>query len=327
MTQKELVGQGLPLPASGLIPSKSASRFKGERKMKLWSNYILAASVDEAVRALAEAGGSAKPVAGGTDLLLELQQGRHGPIHTLVDVSAIPDLQRLEVRGGQLFVGAGVPVARIVEHPLTRLHAPAVVEACGLIGGPQVRNTATLGGNVAHALPAADGMIALAAMDAVAEVAGANGIRLVPLLQLFRGLGKNILTENNEILVGFYMPMRQKGNASAFSRIMRPQGVALPILNLAAWLQRSGDRIECIRIAVGPAGPTPQRALEVEEFLSGKPYTPETAAQAVDLMRSTMKFRTSPRRGSAEYRQHLVGVLLLEVLEKVWQRASELEAI
>jgi len=180
---------------------------------------------------------------------------------------------------------------------------------------------------VAHALPAADGMIALAAMDAVAEVAGANGLRLVPLLQLFRGLGKNILTENNEILVGFYMPMRQKGNASAFSRIMRPQGVALPILNLAAWLQRSGDRIECIRIAVGPAGPTPHRALEVEEFLSGKPYTPETAAQAVDLMRSTMKFRTSPRRGTAEYRQHLVGVLLLEVLEKVWQRASELEAI
>ena len=143
--------------------------------MKLWSNYILAATVDEAVRALAEAGGKANPVAGGTDLLLELQQGRHSPVHTLVDVSTIPDLQRLEVRGGQLFVGAGVPVARIVEHPLMRLHAPAVVEACGLIGGPQVRNTATLGGNVAHALPAADGMIALAAMDAVAEVADANG--------------------------------------------------------------------------------------------------------------------------------------------------------
>jgi len=295
--------------------------------MKLWSKYVLAETIDEAVSALAQASGAAKPVAGGTDLLLELQQGRQNPVHTLVDVSAIPDLLRLEERGGQLFVGAGVPVARIVEHPLMRLNAPAVVEACGLIGGPQVRNTATLGGNVAHALPAADGMISLAAMDAVAEVAGANGVRLVPLLQLFRGLGKNVLTENNEILVGFYLPLRQAGQGSAFARIMRPQGVALPILNMAIWLQRSGDKIECARIAVGPAGPTPQRALAVEEFLYGRRFDPETVNQAVDLIRSTLKFRTSPRRATAEYRQHLVGVLLLEVLDKVWQRASNLEAI
>lgn len=295
--------------------------------MKLWSNYVLAATIDEAVQALAHAGGSARPVAGGTDLLLELQQGRHEPVHTLVDVSTIPDLQRLEERGGQLFIGAGVPVARIVEHPLVHKHAPAVVEACGLIGGPQVRNTATLGGNVAHALPAADGMISLAAMDAVAETAGANGIRLIPLLELFRGLGKSVLTENNEILTGFYLPQRQTGQASAFSRIMRPQGVALPILNMAVWLQRSGERIECARIAVGPAGPTPQRARQVEEFLGGKTYSEDTTAEAVKLIRETMKFRTSPRRATAEYRTHLVGVLLLEVLEKAWLRAGTMEVL
>jgi carbon-monoxide dehydrogenase medium subunit len=295
--------------------------------MKLWSNYVLAATIDEAVQALAHAGGSARPVAGGTDLLLELQQGRHEPVHTLVDVSTIPDLQRLEERGGQLFIGAGVPVARIVEHPLVHKHAPAVVEACGLIGGPQVRNTATLGGNVAHALPAADGMISLAAMDAVAETAGANGIRLIPLLELFRGLGKSVLTENNEILTGFYLPLRQTGQASAFSRIMRPQGVALPILNMAVWLQRSGERIECARIAVGPAGPTPQRARQVEEFLGGKTYSEDTTAEAVKLIRETMKFRTSPRRATAEYRTHLVGVLLLEVLEKAWLRAGTMEVL
>ncbi len=295
--------------------------------MKLWSNYVLAATIDEAVQALAAAGGTAKPVAGGTDLLLELQQGRHEPVHTLVDVSTIPDLQRLEERGGQIFIGAGVPVSRIVTDPLVRYHAPGVVEACGLIGGPQVRNTATLGGNVAHALPAADGMISLVAMGAVAEVAGANGLRLVPILELFRGLGQSILTENGEILTGFYLPARQNGQASAFSRIMRPQGVALPILNMAIWLQRQGGNIECARIAVGPAGPTPQRARAVEEFLAGKPLNRETAETAVELIRSTMKFRTSPRRATAEYRQHLAGVLLLEVLDKVWQRASSLEAI
>lgn len=295
--------------------------------MKLWSNYVLAATIDEAVQALAAAGGMAKPVAGGTDLLLELQQGRHEPVHTLVDVSTIPDLQRLEARAGQIFIGAGVPVSRIVTDPLVRYHAPGVVEACGLIGGPQVRNTATLGGNVAHALPAADGMISLVAMDVTAEVAGANGLRLVPILELFRGLGQSILTENGEILTGFYLPARQHGQASAFSRIMRPQGVALPILNMAVWLQRRGECIECARIAVGPAGPTPQRARAVEDFLAGKPFDRETAGEAVELIRTTMKFRTSPRRATAEYRQHLVGVLLLEVLDKVWQRASSMEAI
>src|SRR5574340_109535 len=178
--------------------------------MKLWSNYVLAATIDEAVQALAAAGGMAKPVSGGTDLLLELQQGRHEPVHTLVDVSTIPDLQRLEGRGGQIFIGAGVPVSRIVNDPQVRYHAPGVVEACGLIGGPQVRNTATLGGNVAHALPGADGMISLVAMDAVAEVAGANGLRLVPILELFRGLGQSILSENGEILTGFYLPADRK---------------------------------------------------------------------------------------------------------------------
>ncbi|GAP13134.1 aerobic-type carbon monoxide dehydrogenase, middle subunit CoxM/CutM homologs [Longilinea arvoryzae] len=295
--------------------------------MKLWSNYVMAATIDEAVQALVAAGGAARPVAGGTDLLLELQQGRHEPVETLVDVSAIPDLQRLEVRDGELFIGAGVPVSHIVRHALVRQHAPGVAEACGLIGGPQVRNTATLGGNVAHALPAADGMISLVAIGAQAEAAGAGGVRRLPILELFRGLGKSILTENNEILTGFYLPLRKPGQASAFSRIMRPQGVALPILNMAIWLQRSGDRIEQVRIAVGPAGPTPQRACEVEAFLAGKAYSPETTNAAVDLIRATMKFRTSPRRATAEYRTHLVGVLLVEVLEKAWLRSGMLEVL
>jgi len=164
-------------------------------------------------------------------------------------------------------------MSRIVTDPLVRYHAPAVVEACGLIGGPQVRNTATLGGNVAHALPAADGMISLVAMDAVAEVAGVNGLRLVPILELFRGLGQSILTENGEILTGFYLPARPERQASAFSRIMRPQGVALPILNMAIWLQRRDERIEMHANRGGPAGPTPQRARAVEEFLADKPST------------------------------------------------------
>lgn len=295
--------------------------------MKLWSEYVLAGSVDEAIHALTTAGGSARPVAGGTDLLLEIQQGHHSPVHSLVDITHIPELNCLEIRGDRLFIGAGVPVAKIVKHPLVRLHAPAVAEACSLIGGPQVRNTATLGGNVAHALPAADGMISLVAMDAQVEIASIDGLRRQPILSLFKGPGQSTLIADREILIGFYLNLRKPGQGSSFGRIMRPQGVALPILNLAVSLERSTDCFDAVSIAVGPAGPTPKRASDVEVFLRGKPCNQTILDQAVEILRGTMHFRTSARRATSEYRFHLSGILLRDVIQVAWERASRLEAI
>ncbi len=234
--------------------------------MNPWSHYILSQSIAEALQALASAAGPARPVAGGTDLLLEIQQGHQPPVHTLVDISRIAELQVLERRGDTLFIGAGAPVSQIAASPLVRQHAQAVAEACGLIGGPQVRNTATLGGNVSHALPAADGTIALAAMDARVEIASLSGRRVVPMLDIFTGLGKTVLCDAVELLVGFYLPVRKVGQASAFSRVMRPQGVALPVINLSAWVERQGETLQNVRIGVGPAGTTPQRAWAISLY-------------------------------------------------------------
>ena len=289
--------------------------------MTPWKNYHIARSIEDAVAALRSATGPVMPVSGGTDLLLELQQGHHAPVDTLVDVSQIPEMKHLELRDGELFIGAGVPVSQVTESPLVKLHAKAVSEACGLIGGPQVRNTATLGGNVAHALPAADGMISLVAMDAQVTIAGPNGLRTAPILTLFKGPGKNTL-DLGEILVGFTLAALRPGQASAFARVMRPQGVALPILNLAVWLDRVDDTIRDIRIAVGPAGPTPQRALAVEATLKDHPYSPECFAAALDAWRTAMKFRTSPHRSTAAYRHHLSSGLLEQVLNTAWERAA-----
>ena len=286
-----------------------------------WNHYHIAHSVEDALAALAGSAGAVCPIGGGTDLLLDIQQGHHLPVDTLVDLTQVPEMTRLELQDGRLYIGAGVPVSRVAESELVRAHAPAVAEACALIGGPQVRNTATLGGNVAHALPAADGMISLVAMDAQAEIASAGGRRLVPILTLFRGPGQSTLEPRREILVSFRVETRENGQGCAFSRVMRPQGVALPILNMAAWVQREGDRIAAVRISVGPAGPTPQRAQAVEEFLTGCIYTPANIAAAIEVWRSTMRFRTSPQRASAEYRTHLSGVLFEEVMTKAWQRS------
>src|SRR6188474_942527 len=142
--------------------------------MNLWQNYIRPKNLSEAMDAFAHAARPVLPIAGGTDLLLDLEQGRHSPVETLLDVTSIAELNLLELRGDELFIGASVPVNRIVLDPLAIAHAQALTEACNLIAGPQVRNVATLGGNVAHALPAADGTIALLALNAQAEIAGTS---------------------------------------------------------------------------------------------------------------------------------------------------------
>ena len=289
--------------------------------MNLWQQYIRPNSVSAAIQALASPPGPAIPIAGGTDLLLDLQQGHHPPIHTLVDLTTVPEMNLLELRGDELFIGAAMPLNRIARHPLTISHAQALVEACDLVGGPQVRNVATLGGNVAHALPAADGTIALLALDAEAEIAGRSGSRRVYFGDLFLGPGKSALKHGEELLVGFYLSTAMSGQtASAFKRIMRPQGVALPIINLAIWLGREKNTIENIRIAVGPGSATPFRATAAEETLCGRCLSAKTFETALEALLGQVNFRSSARRASADYRRHLVTGLFKDTLEAVWER-------
>jgi carbon-monoxide dehydrogenase medium subunit len=279
------------------------------------------------------------PIAGGTDILLDLQQGRHTPVQTLIDVTSIAEMTLLEPRGDELFIGASVPVNRVALDSLTVRHAQALVEACNLIAGPQVRNVATLGGNVAHALPAADGTIALLALDAQAEIASValsgatlsegeverrrSTIRRIPFKDLFLGPGKSSLKHGEELIVGFFVPLLKDTQASCFKRIMRPQGVALPILNCAVWLERDGDTIKDIRIAVGPGGGTPFRATQAEDALRGQPLNITTFESALEALLVQAQFRSSARRASADYRRHIVSGLFRETLESAWGRAGK----
>ncbi len=291
--------------------------------MNLWQNYVQPASVEEAIAALSGSPGPAIPLAGGTDLLLDLEQGRHPPVHTVVDLTCIPEMCLVEPRGDRLFIGAALSLSRVARHPLAQAHAQALVEACDLVGGPQVRNVATLGGNVAHALPAADGTIALLALDAEAEVAGPSGVRRLSLAQLFLGPGKSALKRGEEILVGFYIRRRLGANAgSAFKRIMRPQGVALPIINLAAWMRRKGRLVQGIHIAVGPGSATPFRARAAETALCGMRFGDEALDTALEVLLTEIKFRSSPRRASAEYRRGLVESLFRETVSVAWERCA-----
>jgi carbon-monoxide dehydrogenase medium subunit len=302
--------------------------------MNLWQEYKRPASISEAIQALTSSATPVLPIAGGTDLLLDLKQGRHAPVHTLIDLTFVREMTLIELRGDELYIGAAVPVNRVARDPLVGAHAQALVEACNLIAGPQVRNTATLGGNVAHALPAADGTIALTALEAVAEIAGRvaerTETRRVPFTSLFLGPGKSAVDKTKEIIVGFYIPVKTSqvsetcdvSAASCFKRIMRPQGVALPILNCAVWLERAGDIVNDIHIAIGPGSSVPFRATESESVLRSQPLTDETFARTLDALLAQAKFRTSARRASADYRRHIVGGLFKDVLDTAWKRAE-----
>jgi carbon-monoxide dehydrogenase medium subunit len=181
---------------------------------------------------------------------------------------------------------------------------------------------ATIGGNVAHALPAADGTIGLLALDAQAEVCTLEEDRLTyewrPLLSLFAGPGRNTLARN-QMIGAFRFPLAAPHQASAFDRIMRPQGVALPILGVAAKLTLDDNGgMAAAAIAIGPAGPVPFRATEAEAVLYGAAVLDDDAIEAsIEAAQRQANLRTSKYRASREYRQEMVAVLLRRVLRRI----------
>jgi len=290
--------------------------------MPLWKDYHLPVSVDEAVGLLARYDGKARVVAGGTDLILDLQQGNEHSVEALVDVTRIVGLNEIREEAGFILIGAGVTHTQIVASELLHRKATSLVEASYVVGGPQVRNVATIGGNVAHALPAADGTTALNALDAEVEVASFGGRRWIPFTALFLGPGKSAIDSTREVLTALRCKATGPHEGSAASRIMRPQGVALPIMNFSTWVRVIDNVIDEVALAVAPVAPTPFRCKQTETFLKGKPATTESIEAAVNVLLSECKPRTSPHRATAEYRKEVLPVMLRRTLSKAIERAK-----
>lgn len=294
-----------------------------------WNEYHTPTAIEEALALLTRYAGSARIIAGGTDLILDMESGHAAPVQAMVDVTAIAGLRAIAAQEGRIVIGAAVTHADIEKSARLRRHAACLTESCGVVGGPQVRNVATIGGNVAHALPAADGTIGLLALDAEVEVCTLKGAEVErnwqPLLSIFAGPGRNNLG-HHQMLSAFRFPQAAAGEASAFDRIMRPQGVALPILGLAAWLRLAADG-QCIaaaRIAIGPAGPIPFRATEAEALLTGAAgLDKEVMGAVVDAAQAQAQLRTSRHRAGKEYRHEMIRVLLGRVLPLAWERARQ----
>lgn len=277
-------------------------------------------SVEECLPLLAAHGANAKVLAGGTDLLPQLKNKVLWPAR-VIDLSAVRELRVLEGGNGQgLRVGAAVTARELELDPRVRSRYPGLAESGALVGSVQVRNLATVGGNLCNAAPSADMAPPLVALDAEAVIAGPKGRRRVPLASFFVGVRKTVLAPD-ELLVELSVPALPPHSGGCYLRHTPRRELDIAVVGVASELTLEGGVCAKARIALAAVAPTPVRATAAEGALVGQRVTPElierAAALAVEAARPI-----SDQRGSAEFRRHLVRVLTRRTLTTALARAA-----
>jgi carbon-monoxide dehydrogenase medium subunit len=290
----------------------------------MWQSYERPSSVEEALAILANYDGHAQLIAGGTDLIIELQEGKHSA-ECLVDVTRIPGLDYIDSRDGWIVMGANVTFRQVLESPLIQEQARVLSEAAGTVGALQIQTVATLAGNVVSSLPAADGCVALLALDAEAQIMGGEGEGWRPVGELFLGPGNSAIDPTRQMLTAIRIPAAGPLHGSAWERIGRRRALVLPILNcgVSVCLDASLESITWARIGLGPVSPVPFRAEETEAFLHGKPATKEVFARAGEIATGEASPRTSILRASKEYRHEVLKVLVRNGLARAVEQVRE----
>ncbi len=287
-----------------------------------WEHYYTPASVAEAVEILERYDGEARVVGGGTDLLVETRRGLHKPVVAMVDVTHIEGLGEILLNDEHIVIGCGVTHSQIVSDERIMAKGSCLAESCGVIGGPQVRNVGTLAGNVAHALPAGDGTIGLLALGGEIEVADVKGTRWMPLQDSFKGPGKSFIDRYRQVLTRLRFRPTGPGEGSAHHRVMRPQGLCLPIISMGVRVALDeSDVINEARISMGPVGPVPYLAEPAMEVLIGGPATADQYAKATEVALRNVELRASKYRATREYREQMVRTFLPVILERAVERA------
>ncbi|RTZ97574.1 MAG: xanthine dehydrogenase family protein subunit M [Deltaproteobacteria bacterium] len=273
--------------------------------------YLTPHTLDEAVSLYESHEGRAAYIAGGTDVLIKIKEEKIEPDY-LISLAHIPVSEgvRFNEDTRALHISAFTTHRTLELSPLIRRDYPILHDAVKNIGSVQIRNTATIGGNLANAVPSADGAIPLITMDAVAHIYGTKGERTVDLIHFFLGPGQTVL-EKGEILTEIVVPPAPARTGSAYIKFGRRKAMELPLLGVGMLLSLDADMTTCVkvRIGLGVAAPTPIRAYNAERFLKGREVTDATLAEAGQIAADEARVRDSIR-GVAWYRRELVGVLV-----------------
>ena len=276
-------------------------------------------SLDDCLRLLAQRGPETKLLAGGTDLLPQMKNGVVIP-KRVIDLSGVARVKILECDAKGLRIGSAVP-ARQVEQD-TRVHDTytAVAESAALLGSVQVRNLASVGGNICNAAPSADMAPPLIAMEAEAVIAGPKGERRVPLSDFFTGVRKTVVGPD-ELLVEIFVPAPGPHSGGCYIRHTPRRELDIAVVGVSSQVTIANGVCAKARIALAAVAPTPVRATAAEAALEGKPLTPELIERAADLAGQAAK-PISDQRGSADFRRHLVRVLTRRTLITALARAG-----
>jgi CO/xanthine dehydrogenase FAD-binding subunit len=284
--------------------------------------YQAPTTIAEAVALLAEKNGRARPLAGGTDLLVQMRLKLHD-LDLVVDVKKIPELNQISFDSNDgLTVGAAVSCARLHETPEVVANYPGLVDAASIIGGMAIQGRATLGGNLCNAAPSGDSISAMIVLGATCTVAGPQGTRTVPVEDFCTGPGKTVL-EPGEILVSIHLPLPQPNSGARYLRFTPRQEMDIAIAGAGASVVLNDDLAEIAeaRIALAAVAPTPLLVEAAAASLLGKTPSEEVFVEAAKLAQEAAKPITDVR-GTAAQRRHLVGVLVKRALRGAVARAK-----
>ncbi|HML12588.1 MAG TPA: xanthine dehydrogenase family protein subunit M [Xanthobacteraceae bacterium] len=283
--------------------------------------YTAPTSVEEAVRALAGASGTAKVLSGGTDLLVQLRSGRL-KADLIVDTKKIPGISGIRQENGGFVIGAATPGAAIGEHEALCKAWPGVVEATNLIGSTQIQGRASLAGNLCNASPAADSVPALIAARATCVVAGSNGRREVPVETIATGPGRTSLRPD-EFIVEFRLPKRPPRSADAYLRFIPRTEMDIAVVGAGVNLTLDpGGVCTEARLVLGAVAPTAVIVAEAATALVGRKLD-EAALAALDKAARAACKPIDDKRGTIAYRTKVAGVLARRAAAIAYQRAGE----
>lgn len=283
--------------------------------------YFEPETVSDAISILAEHGKDAKLIAGGTDLLVDMKKGKVGP-KQLVSLAKIPGLSHITEDGGGLRIGATTTFREITESKLIKEKYPVLFEAAQAIAGVQIRNMATIGGNVCNALPSADTPPALVALDAKVKIVGRSGERFLPLEEFLVDVRKTAL-KSDELLAEIYVQSPSVRSGAAFLKLGRTAD-DLATLNVAVrvTLESNGACKEARVVVGGGVGPTLIRSKKVEALLTGKMLDEPLIERAAQAASEELKPRPSSIRASPQYKIEVSKVLVKRALTKALNRAK-----
>ena len=281
---------------------------------------VLPGSVDECVKALAQSGPETKLLAGGTDLLPQLKNGLLKPAR-VIDLSGVARLRAIEAGNGKgLRVGSAVTARTLELDRAVRASYLSLAESGALVGSVQVRNLATLGGNICNAAPSADMAPPLLALEAEAVITGPKGERRVPIATFFTGVRRTVLAPD-EILVEIVLPNPGPHSGGNYLRHTPRRELDIAVVGVASQLTLANGVCTKARIALAAVAPVPLRATAAEQSLEGQAVTPDRIKRAADLATEAAR-PISDQRGSADFRRHLVRVLTRRTLTTALARAS-----